>query len=557
MFSSLVGAIALMGVMAGTPAMGQSAERRSDVRVRLKLKDADMIAATRSLSEQTGLQFVVRPSDRPYDRITLTLVDQTPEDAIAYICQAAGAYFRRDESGVFIISHERPAPEAVAPVTESARPARLLRKIRLVHGDPEAIYKQIAYAQVTDPQSAYTQLKRFRSLAQLEQNTNGMSPEMVAGQRAYSGGGFANQASYPTVSTAPTTPTIVTPNDIPSLGGESGSDVRLPGESGNQRVGGAGQGIGGGGGGQGGIGGAGGQGGIGGGQGGQVSLRGGTGLIPDTIDYISYDPTDNSLIVRGSSEDDINELQNTIATFDIAPQQVIIKVEFITTTQTLAKSLGYSVQYSRGTLVTGTDPGTFLQLSDPVFLTYATGNAVLRLRTQLSESQGKLVTAPIIRTLNNQPATVFAYTNSYIFATNQIVTNGIISNTVNPITITSGTSLTVAPRINADGFITLALNPQVGGISNIQLGPNGVQYPNVSQQGVYCVARVRNRETIVLGGLNIENILYSENRVPVLGDLPIIGQFFRRRITNKNNSELLIFVTPEVVQDDSGDNINP
>ncbi|RYG29670.1 type II and III secretion system protein, partial [bacterium] len=186
-----------------------------------------------------------------------------------------------------------------------------------------------------------------------------------------------------------------------------------------------------------------------------------------------------------------------------------------------------------------------------------TGNAVLRLRALLTESQGKLVTAPIIRTLNNQPATVFAFTTSYIFATNQAITNGILSNTVNPIAIQSGTSLTVAPRINADGFITLALNPQVGGISNIQLGPNGAQYPNVSSQGVFCVARVRNKETIVLGGLNIENILYSENRVPVLGDLPIIGQFFRRRITNKRNSELLIFVTPEVVQDDSGDNINP
>lgn len=556
-FSGLVGAIALMGVMAGTPAMGQSTEQRSDVRVRLTLKDADMIAATKTLSQQTGLQFVVKPSDRPYERITLTLVDQTPEDALAYICQAAGAYFRRDESGVYIISHDRPAPEMVAPVKEAARPTRLLRKIRLVHGDPEAIYKQIAYAQVTDPQTAYLQLKRFRSLSQLETNTAGMTPEMVAGQANFSGMGRMNQASYPV---SPTNPKILAPEPERVGGDENGSDVRLPGESGNQRGLGGGGGQGGIGGGQnGGIGGGqnGGIGGQGGGQGGQVTLTGGTGLIPESIDFITYDPTDNSLIVRGTSEDDINDLQNTIATFDVAPRQVIIKVEFITTTQTLQKSLGYSVQYSRGTLITGSDPSQFLALSDPVFLTYATGNAVLRLRTLLTEGQGKVVTAPIIRTLNNQPAAVFAQTTSYIFATNQIITNGIASTTVNPIPIQSGTTLTVAPRINADGFITLALSPQVGGISNVQLGPDGVQYPNFSQQGVFCVARVRNRETIVLGGLNIENILYTENRVPVLGDLPIIGQFFRRRSTTKNNSELLIFVTPEVVEDDQGDNINP
>jgi type II secretory pathway component GspD/PulD (secretin) len=64
------------------------------------------------------------------------------------------------------------------------------------------------------------------------------------------------------------------------------------------------------------------------------------------------------------------------------------------------------------------------------------------------------------------------------------------------------------------------------------------------------VARVRNGETIVLGGLTDKNDNTSVSRVPLLSDLPIIGQFFRSSQRTKRNSDLLIFVTPRVVEED-------
>ena len=581
-FSDLVGALALTGIVAGTalgqttggtpatPASAQTGTARAGtggMRVRLTLKDADMIVATRSLTQQTGLQFIVEPSDVPYGRITLTLADQTPEDALAYICQAAGAYFRRDENGVFVISHRKPEVKAEPILKESGKVARLTRKIRLIHADPGVLYRQLAFAEVENPQTAVKALKRFQSLASMSNDEARYSDNpIVAGQANYSGSLFQGRASYPT---APANlPKILDRDGRPMSAGSpgnssSGNDIALPGEEANQRGGGGG--FAGGGGGQLGGGGGGGQlggggqggGGQNGGQGGNVNLQGGQGLIPDTIDYISFDPTDNSIIVRGTSEDDINELQNTIATFDIAPQQVTIRVEFITTGDQLQKSLGYNVQYQRGAFIAGEVPSTFLDLSSSSFLTYATGNAVLRLRANLQESNSKLVTAPIIRTLNNQPATVFSFFTTFIFTTNQLLGgNGIASTTVNPIAIQTGTSLTVAPRINADGTITLALNPQVGGINGSQVSPDGTTIPNFVNSGVFCVVRVRNRETIVLGGLNTENIQYISNRVPVLSEIPIIGQFFKSTRTTKNNSELLIFVTPEINEDDPA-NINP
>jgi len=54
----------------------------------------------------------------------------------------------------------------------------------------------------------------------------------------------------------------------------------------------------------------------------------------------------------------------------------------------------------------------------------------------------------------------------------------------------------------------------------------------------------------VLGGLNTKNDNTSITKVPILGDLPIIGQFFRHTNVNNNTSELLVFVTPTIVSDD-------
>jgi general secretion pathway protein D len=279
----------------------------------------------------------------------------------------------------------------------------------------------------------------------------------------------------------------------------------------------------------------------------------GQGLVPSSITFISFDPTDNSLIIVGEDEEDINTLITYINSLDTFPKQVSVKVEFITTQETLDKSLGYNINYARGAVILGMTPSEFVRVSDPVFLTYSTGNAVFRLRTRLAEGNSKLVTAPIVRTLNNTPGSVFAMTQSFIFATFQnVLPGGTLQSQVQPIPIQAPTSLFVTPRINNDGTIVMALSPFLTSIIGFQQGPGGQELPIQTTQSVSVIARVKDGETIVLGGLNIENSQYNTNRVPVLSELPLIGQFFRRVTQSKSNSELLIFVTPKIIDEDSG-----
>jgi general secretion pathway protein D len=348
------------------------------------------------------------------------------------------------------------------------------------------------------------------------------------------------------------------------------SEIRLPDEAPGQvggfvddgslnqgRPGGGGGGGSLGGQGGGGLGGGGlggqGQGGPGGQQGGGVgSATGlpGQGFMPPGITRVTYDPTDNSLIVQGDDAS-IRELELLIAQFDTAPEQVIIKVEFITTSNSLDRALGIDWFYQRGSVFAGVRPGTFARAADPIFLNYATGNISTRLRALLTEGWGRTVTSPLVRTLNNQTASIANIATTTIFI-NSVVNgpSGVVI-TPNPVQITASTFLTVTPRINGDRTITVFLTPQLQGFGQLKRGPDGQEIPDILSQTISVVARVKSGETIALGGLTNKVDNYSQSRIPILSDLPIIGQLFRGRNTNTNSSELIIFVTPTIVDEDN------
>jgi general secretion pathway protein D len=119
------------------------------------------------------------------------------------------------------------------------------------------------------------------------------------------------------------------------------------------------------------------------------------------------------------------------------------------------------------------------------------------------------------------------------------------------VSLTATTFLTVTPRINGDQTITVFLNPSLQGFGQLKRGPDGQEIPDILQQTISVVARVRSGETIALGGLTNKVDNYSQSRIPILSDLPIIGQLFRGRNTNTSSSELIIFVTPTIVDDEN------
>ncbi len=508
-----------------------------DTKVDLYLKDADLLTATRLLSQQTGLQFVISNQNAgEFKKINLSLDDVSAETAIKYLCQAAGGYAERNEDGVFVI-YFGTKREALPLNAQVDNDRLIIREIKVQQADPRDIIDLLVDGAVKNPDRVFEEmwdLARRSNPQSMDSSTFGAPSDFIN----------RNRLSNENRSFGAT-------NDSPSNGGE----LQLPGGSAGQR--GAGGGGGGGGGALGGGGQAGGGqngGGLGGGQqGGGASVAGanagGQGLLPAGTTDLTYNPATNELIFRGTSQA-YQELLDILSRIDKAPKQVTVKVEFVTTTRSIDKSLGIDWNYERGGVFAGVAPGRFANATDPVFLNYATGNVSMRLRALLSDGDGRVVTAPIVRTLNNQTAVMTAGTQTFIFVTNNVVSgNGVTNTTTVPIPLNLNSTLAVRPRINGDNTITMTLSPTITNITGFRTSPDGQQFPETAFQTINVAMRVKDGETVALGGLTTKQDSYNQNRIPLLSDLPVIGQLFRKKESRQSSSELIIFVTPKIVDE--------
>ena len=111
-----------------------------------------------------------------------------------------------------------------------------------------------------------------------------------------------------------------------------------------------------------------------------------------------------------------------------------------------------------------------------------------------------------------------------------------------------GIKLKVTPHVNLDGDITLKLNPSIEAI--VDEGPVNTQFaPTIAKREVSTTVTLPNKATVVISGLIREDRVDAVNKVPLLGDLPLIGFLFRSKSERMQRTNLLIFVTPHIVTD--------
>lgn len=501
--------------------------------VNVYLKDADLMTAVNALSLQTGLQFVVEPAPGvQFGKVSLKLEDATAEDAIRYICQAAGAWAERDENGVFVIRSlsQRPVER---PIETAVDKPMVFRPIEFKRADAEYVFRLVT-GDLSDDYSGLNRLNEFtQRVVPKRTSFAGGELQVVSGDSAFRGS---------------PRPTATATNAFETEGNQRGGG-NAGGGGGFQPGGGVGGGTQPGGG----IGGPGGGTGAGGGAGfAGLTPGAGNSMLPPGNYRITYDPASNRLLFRGTDEE-YQQVVDLLTQLDRAPRQVQVKVEFITTSNSKETSLGIDWLYERGTIFAGNRPGQFARNSDAVFINYATGNISTRLRTQLLSGFGRVVQAPMVRTLNNQPATVFSSIQTVIFLNQTTISNGISFSTANPVPITASTVLSVRPRINGNNTIAMTLTPTIEDFGQVRVGPDGQEIPDLLTQGIQVSLNVKNGETIALAGFTRKQDTFSMNRIPLLSDLPIIGQLFRSTRTIQNTQELIIFVTPTIVsEEDSG-----
>ena len=114
-------------------------------------------------------------------------------------------------------------------------------------------------------------------------------------------------------------------------------------------------------------------------------------------------------------------------------------------------------------------------------------------------------------------------------------------------TIKEGVVLSVTPQIAADGIINMSIMPSITERTGTATSRLGDQVPIVSVRETDTLVRVHQRETIVIAGLMQDRTTVEKSKVPVLGDVPVVGGLFRRDERAKRKTDLVILLTPTVM----------
>ena len=109
-----------------------------------------------------------------------------------------------------------------------------------------------------------------------------------------------------------------------------------------------------------------------------------------------------------------------------------------------------------------------------------------------------------------------------------------------------GIVLRVTPRISPDGRVLMRVEPQITSPDPQLVNLGGAFATSFSTQTVQTTVQAADGETVILGGLISKNNIRQENKIPVLGDLPVFGWLFKNRRETDSRNELLIFITPKI-----------
>ncbi len=278
---------------------------------------------------------------------------------------------------------------------------------------------------------------------------------------------------------------------------------------------------------------------------------------------IKVNEVSNSLIVTDFLGN-INKLKELINKLDLPPQQVIIEAKIVDINTSDLQALGVSwtanYQPSEGIFDRSTRASEQLygtlsmaeqsaDLSGGQFvlnaLTFKGLSLTATIDALVKDAKANILATPSIAVLNGQEARI-VIGERYPYKERTQTTSGTTETTK---FVDIGTTLRVTPQINQDGYITMRIHPEVSSLAqSLDAGPR------ITTREADTTVRVKEGETLIIGGLIKQQDNRSWEKVPILGKIPIVGALFSRREQDVDQKELAVFITPKILrsQDEKG-----
>lgn len=258
----------------------------------------------------------------------------------------------------------------------------------------------------------------------------------------------------------------------------------------------------------------------------------------------SVDERVNMLILTGPRPA-VERAKEALARIDVAPPQVLIEARVVEVSNDLDDTLGVLWDFS-GTKANFTlstpnpsDRGNFGTIVFGRLTRDAIGISA-KLDALFKDNKAHLLANPKLLVLNAKQAQIFIGDEVRYIESVQSTQNG-VSVTTGKVNV--GIQLNVVAKTNPDGEITLQIHPEVSLITGFLKTPVGGEIPQVSRRFADSAVRLRSGETLVIGGLISQRDLKLVQKVPLLGDLPILGYLFKQTNTKRSNSEIMVFLT--------------
>jgi len=277
---------------------------------------------------------------------------------------------------------------------------------------------------------------------------------------------------------------------------------------------------------------------------------------------VMEDPRTNSLIVT-DIEGQFKYIESLIARLDIDIPQIMIEVEMLDVSKNTADMIGVKYSEQLATL-TGAQrqvlypwdlhflKGKGYAFEDAEYTAGLLDTSVSKMIVQFLETQSdtKNLARPRLITLNNQTAQIQISTDEAIGITTQTTSSGGSADTTKEAErVQTGVFLLVTPQANiSNGEITMAVAPKViQARTGATFGDQTFKDPE--ERGSQQIMKVKAGETIVMGGLLRTDESETITKLPVLGDIPLLGRLFRHNNSSSSERELLIFITPTIVNE--------
>ena len=261
---------------------------------------------------------------------------------------------------------------------------------------------------------------------------------------------------------------------------------------------------------------------------------------------IGIDRRLNAIILRGSPER-IARMKAKIAKLDVPVTSVILETTFVELTESGAKNLGLDFNNAANQIaVASYQSGQFNTAGLGSSKGLASVSLQAAIAAQVQKGNGRIISRPRISAQSGGTAKII--TGDALPILTSIALSGVnaVSQQVQYVNV--GVTLQIAPRISEDGFVTSHVFCEVSSVTGTSQG-----YPTISQREASTSATVKDGESFVIGGLTEENQLNSNSKLPVAGDMPLIGNLFHARTSTLSKTQLYIVVTPHVVRGDAAD----